>query len=65
MFPDVEVVDGSLEFIMIVAFIITSMGFKQLSGFVNYAGLFQRICISIGWTWMTLFSLHLIKKRID
>ena len=50
---------------MIVAFIITSMGFKQLSGFVNYAGLFQRICITIGWTWMTLLSLHLLKIQLD
>jgi hypothetical protein len=50
---------------MIVAFIITSMGFKQLSGFVNYAGLFQRLCITIGWTWITLISLHLIKVKKD
>lgn len=50
---------------MIVAFIITSMGFKQISGFVNYAGLFQRLCISIGWTWMTLLSLNLLKFQLD
>ncbi len=46
---------------MIAFFIITSIGFKQLSGFVNYSGLFQRMCIAIGWTWMTLISLHLLK----
>lgn len=50
---------------MIVTFIIASMGFKQLSGFVNYAGLFQRVCIAIGWTWITLLSLHLIKIQLD
>jgi len=43
---------------MIATFIITSIGFKQLSGFVNYAGLFQRLCISTGWTWMSLLSVH-------
>ena len=50
---------------MIVTFIITSMGFKQLSGFVNFAGMFQRLCISFGWTWMTLLSLHLLKIQLD
>lgn len=50
---------------MIVTFIITSMGFKQLSGFVNYAGLFQRVCISIGWTWVTLLSIHLVNRQLD
>lgn len=49
---------------MITAFIITSLGFKQLPGFVNYAGIFQRICISIGWIWITLLSLHLMKSKI-
>lgn len=50
---------------MIATFIFTSMGFKQLSGFVNYAGMFQRLCVSIGWTWMTLLSLHLVKIQLD
>ncbi len=48
---------------MILTFIITSMGFKQIPGFVNYAGLFQRLCIIFGWTWITFLSLHLIKVK--
>jgi len=40
------------------------MGFKQLAGFLNYAGLLQRLCISIGLTWMTLISLHLIRNQL-
>lgn len=52
-------------FTFIGTFVLASMGFKQLSGFVNYAGLFQRICIAIGWTWMTLLSLHLLKIKLD
>ena len=55
---------GFTGYAMIAAFIITSMGFKQLSGFVNYAGLFQRICIAIGWTWMTLLSIHLYTNHL-
>jgi hypothetical protein len=50
---------------MIATFIITSMGFKQLSGFVNYAGMFQRLCVSIGWTWMTLLSYILVKIQFE
>jgi len=48
-------------FAMIATFILTSMGFKQLSGFVDIAGVLQRLCITIGWTWMTLLSLHLLR----
>jgi len=50
-------------FSMIVTFALTSMGFKQLSGFVDYAGALQRLCITIGWTWITLLSLYLLKDR--
>jgi hypothetical protein len=47
---------------MITTFIIASIGFKQVSGFVNYAGLFQRLCVFLGLIWMTGLSLHLLKK---
>ena len=50
---------------MITTFIIASLGFKQLSGFVNYGGLFQRFCIAIGSTWIMLLSLHLLKTQTD
>ncbi len=46
---------------MVASFIITSIGFKQIQGLENYAGMFQRLCISFGGTWMTLLSLHLLK----
>jgi hypothetical protein len=48
-------------FAFIVIFILTSMGFKQLPWFVDFAGLFQRICLTIGWTWVTLLALHLLR----
>ena len=54
---------GFTGFAMIATFIITSMGFKQLSGFVDFAGVFQRLCVAIGWTWITLLSLHLLRAK--
>ncbi len=50
-------------FAMIATFIITSMGFKQLPFFVDYAGLFQRLCLIIGCTWITLLAIHLLRKN--
>jgi len=48
-------------FAIIVTFVLAAMGFKQLPGFADYAGLFQRLCVTIGLTWMTLLSIHLLK----
>ncbi len=50
-------------FSMIVIFVLTSMGFKQLSGLVDFAGALQRLCITIGWTWITLLSLYLLRSH--
>ncbi len=50
-------------FSMIATFILASMGFKQLPGLVDYAGIFQRLCITIGLTWVSLLSLHLLKTH--
>jgi len=51
---------------MIVFFTLTSMGFKQLPGFADFAGVFQRLTITIGWVWITLLALHFyapVQKR--
>jgi hypothetical protein len=42
-------------------FIVTSAGFVQVAGLVNYAGLFQRITLTIGWVWLTLLPLFLLR----
>jgi hypothetical protein len=47
---------------MIITFILASMGFKQLPGLVDYAGALQRLCITIGWLWITLLALHLLTR---
>jgi hypothetical protein len=44
----------------LVMFIVTSAGFAQVEGLVNYAGLFQRITLTIGWAWLTLLPLFLL-----
>jgi hypothetical protein len=46
---------------MFMTFVFAGMGFKQFLGFVDFAGVFQRLSITIGWTWMTLLALHLLR----
>ncbi|MEJ2598660.1 MAG: DUF998 domain-containing protein [Anaerolineales bacterium] len=43
---------------MLAAFVLAGMGFQQSPGFTDSAGLFQRISIIIGFTWITLFADH-------
>jgi hypothetical protein len=50
-------------FAMIAFFIAGSIGFKQVAGFVNYAGLFQRLCVFVGLTWVVVLSLNLLKSQ--
>ena len=42
-------------------FIVTRAGFVQAEGLVDYAGLFQRITLTIGWVWLTLLPIFLLK----
>ncbi|MEP7144545.1 MAG: DUF998 domain-containing protein [Ferruginibacter sp.] len=44
--------------VMFATFILAGMGFKQVTGLVDFAGLIQRLCIITGWTWITLLALH-------
>jgi hypothetical membrane protein len=41
-------------------FVLTSVGFSQAPGWVEVAGLMQRITITVGWTWLTLLAVHLL-----
>jgi len=50
-------------FAVTVTFILASIGFKQITGFVNFAGLFQRLCILTGLAWITFLSLQLISSK--
>jgi hypothetical protein len=46
----------------IVMFIVTTVGFSQVEGLVDYAGLLQRITVTIGLTWLTLLPIYLLKR---
>ena len=48
----------------IVMLVITSAGFAQVEGLVNYAGLFQRITLTIGWAWLTLLAIYTIASGV-
>ena len=48
----------------VVMFVITSAGFAQVEGLVNHAGLFQRITLTIGWAWLTLLAVYMLKISI-
>ncbi len=47
---------------ILMTFVLAGMGFSQTPGFVDFAGVYQRLSITIGWTWMTLLALHLLRN---
>ena len=48
-------------FAMLLFFVLTSMGLNQIQGFADYAGLFQRLTIAVGWIWITLLAVHFLR----
>jgi hypothetical protein len=44
-----------------VAFVLTSMAFNQAETLVELGGLLQRLTITVGWTWLTLLAVHLLR----
>jgi MFS family permease len=44
------------------AFFVAGIGFAQTEPHVNVAGLWQRICVLIGWTWVTVLALRLLRE---
>lgn len=45
----------------VILFILTSAGFLQVAGLGDYAGLLQRITLTIGWFWLTLLAISMLK----
>jgi hypothetical protein len=43
------------------AFALASAGFGQARRFVALGGLFQRIALTVGWAWLTLLAIHLLR----
>ncbi len=49
----------------IIMYALAIAGFLQAEAFVNFAGLYQRISVVIGLTWMTLVSIYLLKPPLE
>ncbi|HZD00435.1 MAG TPA: DUF998 domain-containing protein [Actinomycetes bacterium] len=47
--------------IFAVAFVLSSMAFNQAETLVELGGLLQRITITVGWSWLTLLAVHLLR----
>lgn len=45
-----------------VGIVLASAGFSQDQGLVTFGGLLQRVTVTIGWTWLTLLAIHLLKS---
>jgi len=48
--------------VFLALFIGASMGFGQTPGWVDYAGLLQRLTVSAGWAWLTLLAIDLLRR---
>jgi Protein of unknown function (DUF998) len=45
------------------AFFVAGIGFSQTEPFVEVAGLWQRVCVLIGWAWLTMLALRLLREE--
>jgi hypothetical protein len=41
--------------------ILSSAAFAQTESLVAFGGLIQRVTVTLGWTWLTLLALHVLK----
>ncbi len=48
--------------VFVVGFVLASLGFGQVDGLVHVGGLLQRLTITIGWTWLTLLAIDLLRR---
>lgn len=46
--------------VFLVLFVLASMGFSQTAGLVEYGGLLQRLCVTVGWAWLSLLALDVL-----
>ena len=49
----------------VIMFVLTSAAFAQVEGLVSYAGLFQRVTLTIGWAWLTLLAVYVLKAPLE
>ena len=43
------------------AFVLSSAGFAQVAGLVDLAGLLQRVAVAVGFCWLTLLAVQLLR----
>jgi hypothetical protein len=48
--------------LMLLFFVLAAIGFKQVEGFSEFAGLFQRSSLIVSLVWVMLLSIHFIGK---
>jgi hypothetical membrane protein len=46
--------------VFVVTFVLSSVGFGQTDGLVNFAGLLQRVAVTVGFGWLTLLAVRLL-----
>jgi hypothetical membrane protein len=51
--------------VLMVTFVLTSMAFNQVEPLVAFGGLFQRATATLGWTWLTLLAVHLLRGLLQ
>jgi hypothetical membrane protein len=44
-----------------VLFVLSSAGFAQVEGLLDLAGLLQRVAVAVGFGWLTLLAVHLLR----
>jgi hypothetical membrane protein len=47
---------------MLVAFVLAGVGFEQNAVLVSVAGVFQRLSIAIGFTWIAVLAIRFLRK---
>jgi len=47
--------------VFVIAFVLASVGFGQAAGLVDLAGLLQRVAVAVGFGWLTLLAVHLLR----
>lgn len=48
-----------------VGIVLASAAFSQNPSLVAFGGLLQRMTVTIGWTWLTLLAVHLLKPLTE
>lgn len=51
--------------VFVVAFVLSSVGFGEVQGLVDLAGLFQRVAVTVGFGWLTLLAVRLLNLSPD